>query len=396
MTFSLMRVGKVKRYKEEMINPQYGTEKGSMKILWFTWKDIKNPYAGGAEVVGHEIGKRLVRDGHEVVFFARGFEGAPEEEIIDGYKVIRVGGYHTVYWEAFKRYRKRRRGWADLVIEEVNTVPFFCNWYVREKSILFFHQLCRKIWFYEMPGWVGVFGYMAEPLYLFLLGTRRKIITVSESTKRDLRRYGFPRRKIHVVSEGISLDPISDLCEEKFPQPTVLALGSVRAMKRTDHIIKSFELAKKNIPDLNLIVAGCPVGYFGERVACLAQNSPYKKSIRFLGKVSRKEKRELMRKAHLICSSSVKEGWGLIVTEANSQGTPAVVYNVDGLRDSVKNHETGWVCDKNTPEGMSEKIFSALSDKEEYERRRRNAWEWSKNITFEKSYEDFKKIALCP
>ena len=39
-----------------------------MKILWFTWKDLKNPYAGGAEVVNEQLAKRLVADGHSMEF----------------------------------------------------------------------------------------------------------------------------------------------------------------------------------------------------------------------------------------------------------------------------------------------------------------------------------------
>ena len=63
-----------------------------MKILWFTWKDRKNPLAGGAEVVNEELAKRLVVDGHEVIFLVGSFTGAAQEEQKDGYKIIRVGG----------------------------------------------------------------------------------------------------------------------------------------------------------------------------------------------------------------------------------------------------------------------------------------------------------------
>ena len=31
-----------------------------MKILWFTWKDMNYPEAGGAELVNEELAKRLV------------------------------------------------------------------------------------------------------------------------------------------------------------------------------------------------------------------------------------------------------------------------------------------------------------------------------------------------
>jgi len=362
-----------------------------MNLLWFTWKDIKNPYAGGAEVVNDELATRLAKEGHEVVFLTRSFAKAEKEEMINGYKVIRVGNYRTVYFEAYKYYKKNLKGWADLVIEEVNTVPFFCNLYVKEKSILFFHQLCREIWFYEMNIIKGLIGYVAETFYLFLLGNR-DVITVSESTKKDLNRFGFRRDKIKIISEGTHLDPITDLNIEKFEKPTILSLGALRSMKRADQIIAAFEIAKNKISDLQLIIAGDTTGNFAKKIIGMIAASKHKDSIQCLGKISGEKKIELMQKSHLIAVTSVKEGWGLVVTEANSQGTPAVVYDVDGLRDSVRNGETGIICEKNNPENLSQKIVKILEDKVEYERLRQNAWNWSKEITFEKSYEDFKKI----
>jgi len=358
-----------------------------MKILWFTWKDMKNPYAGGAEVVNEQLAKKLVADGHEVIFLVRSFYGAKKEEMVDGYKVIRMGNHHTVYWEAYKYYKKNLRGWADLVIEEVNHIPFYCNWYVKEKSILFIHNLGREIWFYEMGRIKGLIGYLLEPIWMRLLGNRN-IVTISGSTKKDLIRFGFKKNKIKIISEGIELEPVADLNIEKFKKPTLLSLGALRAMKRADQIILAFELVKKDLPDLQLVVAGCTKGKFVRKVLAMIESSPFKDSIQCLGKVSQEKKIELMQKSHLIAVTSIKEGWGLIVTEANSQGTPAVVYDVDGLRDSCRNLETGFVCEKNTPENLSEKIQEALQDKESYERIRQNAWNWSKEINFDKSYED--------
>lgn len=120
-------------------------------------------------MVNEEIAKRLARDGHEVIFLVGGFKGCALEETIDGYKVVRLGNRWSVYWKAWRYYKKNLRGWADLVIDEVNTMPFFCKFYVREKNILFVHQLCREIWFYEMAFPLNVLGYALEPIYLWLL-----------------------------------------------------------------------------------------------------------------------------------------------------------------------------------------------------------------------------------
>lgn len=363
-----------------------------MKILWFTWKDMKNPYAGGAEVVNEQLAKRLVADGHEVIFLVRGFRGGKKEEIVDGYKIMRMGNYHTVYWYAYKYYKKNLQGWADLVIEEVNTIPFFCNWYVKEKNILYFNQLCREIWFYEMGLFKGLIGYVIEPIYLRLLGNR-EIITISNSTKKDLRKFGFKKNKIEIISMGLEIDPVQALDQiKKFENPTLLSLGALRPMKRTDHIVRAFELAKKEVPDLRLVIAGSTAGDFGTKVKQMIQDSPYKDSIQCLGRVSREKKIELMQKSHLIAVTSTKEGWGLIVTEANSQGTPAVVYDIDGLRDACKNKETGLVCEKNNPENLSKKIRQALEDKVEYNKLRLNGWKLSNEINFDNSYLQFTKI----
>ena len=40
---------------------------------------------------------------------------------------------------------------------------------------------------------------------------------------------------------------------------------------------------------------------------------------------------------------SLAEGWGLTILEANTLGTPAVAYDVPGLRDSVRDGQTGWL-----------------------------------------------------
>jgi len=76
------------------------------KVLWFTWKDRKNPLAGGAEIVNEELAKRLVKDGYQVKLIVVGYKDSKEKEIIDGYEVIRVGGRWTVYWEAYKYYKQ--------------------------------------------------------------------------------------------------------------------------------------------------------------------------------------------------------------------------------------------------------------------------------------------------
>lgn len=363
-----------------------------MKFLWFTWKDGDNPLAGGAEVVNEQLAKRLAADGHEVQFVVGGFADGESHIERDGYRITRVGGRHSVYWHAYRYYKKELHDWPDLVIDEINTVPFFASFYVKQPVVLYIYQLCREIWFYQLAFPLSLIGYLAEPVYLWSL-RRNKVITESESTRRDLRRYGFRSDNVDIVPVGIELSPISDVRNvQKFDKPTLLSLGSVRPMKRTMHQLRAFELAKETISDLRFKVAGDTSGIYGRRFLKAVAISPYVADIEILGRVSQAQKIELMQKSHVIAVTSVKEGWGLIVTEAASQGTPAVVYDVDGLRDSVRHEQTGLVARANTPRGMAEQICALLSSEALYKKMRYRAWEESRHITFENAYKDFSTI----
>lgn len=363
-----------------------------MRILWLSWKDRFHPQAGGAEVVAHELMRRLVEHGHEVTLLCAGYQGAVPKEERDGYTIIRVGNRYSVYLHAYRYYRKHLRGKYDRIIEEVNTMPFFARFYARERVFLLFHQLARQVWFYQMPFPFSVVGYALEPIYLWLL-RKNTVITVSESTKQDLARIGFLEKNIHIISEGIQLAPAPDLAAlEKYPTPTLLSLGAVRPMKRTLDIVKAFEIAKETMPALTLIIAGDCSGAYGTKLKTYAARSRHAADMTVLGKVDAPQRLELLRRSHAIAVTSVREGWGLIVTEANSQGTPAIVYDVHGLRDSVHDGITGLIAKENTPRALAATLHTLLSDPARYEDLRTQAWQWSKTITFDKSYEDLAAL----
>ncbi len=367
-----------------------------MKILWLTWKDIQHPLAGGAEVVASELGKRLVAAGHELIFVTGGFANCQSDIIHpDGYRIIRTGNRYTVYPLAFRTIRDFGLDtWADLVVEEVNTMPFLSHWYLKQRRVLFVHMLTRKIWFHEMFFPLNVIGYsFAEPLFLRLL-RKHRVITVSESTRRDLQRFGFNTNAINIISEGLHVKPLTNLAAiQKFARPTMLSLGAMRSMKRTLHQLQAFELAKQDMPDLQLKIAGQAEGRYAQKILKLIKASPFTNDIEYLGRVSTHQKEELMQRSHVIVVTSVKEGWGLIVTEAASQGTPAVVYDVDGLRDSVRHNQTGLVTAQN-PASLARAVIDLLTDPPRYEQLRHNAWSWSKTITFDKAFKDFQEAVL--
>lgn len=370
------------------------------RILWATWKDHKHPGAGGAEVVARELTLRMAQDGHEVTILTCGYPGATMRETEGNINFIRVGSSRYLHpFQAMVYYARHLRGKFDIVVEEIQgCAPYFISFLERRNQYILYHQLARINWLHEVPKPFSYAGYwLLAPVATRLAAlSKAPVITVSESTKEVLAHYGFAPSRTRIISEGLHFDPLPSLDGvKKYERPTLLSFGAMRAMKRTIDQIKAFEIAKQSIGNLQMKIGGSTAGSYGRKVLDYIANSPYKEDIEVLGKVSVETKAELMQRSHLILVTSVEEGWGLIVSEANGQGTPAAVYDVSGLRDSVRNGETGIVTEPN-PEALAAGAVNVLKRPELYQRLPRNAWRWSKELTFSRSYEDFKRIVGLP
>ncbi len=367
-----------------------------MHIAWLTWKDYRHPEAGGAEVVARELSKRLLADGHAVTMLTCGYGDAPKHENLNGIEVIRVGrNRYTHPFQALAYYLKHMRNRYQVLIEEVQVSPYFSVLFEdKAKKYLLYHQMDGPVWAYETKPPLSQIGrYILEPAASRLLSmSRTPVVTVSNSTASDLAKHGFDPEGMHIISEGIEIEPLGSLDGvAKYERPTILSLGAMRAMKRTLDQILAFETLKLTLPHARMKIAGKSDGSYGQKVLARIAQSPYRGDIEYLGRVSRAQKATLMQKSHAILQTAVHEGWGLTVTEAASQGTPAVVYDVNGLRDSVRHGLTGIVT-HSSPSSLAHGVARLLRDGNEYERMRRAAWEWSKTITFDQSYQDFKRV----
>ncbi len=351
-----------------------------MKILWLSWKDIKHPWAGGAERISFGLMKRLVKSGHELTLFTSTFDGCRALEKIEGVNVVRDGGRYTVYLKAFNYYRKKAKGKFDLIVDEINTIPFFSPLYVKEKRLALLYQLSRKVWFFEMPFPVSWIGYFLEPLFLRLY-RKDCLVTISSSTRQDLEEAGISN--IDLLPVCINFKPLlRPPVKEK--KPTLLFVGRLTRGKRPDHAFEAFKLAKKEIPDLQLWIAGS--GFFAEKLRNIVH-----KGFKFFGYLPLKKKAELMQKAHLVLVTSVREGWCLVVTEANARGTPAVGYNIPGLTESIKDGKTGSIVEPD-PEAMAKEVVRILKNKKLCKKLSLNALKDSRNYTWDKTEKAFKNI----
>jgi glycosyltransferase involved in cell wall biosynthesis len=291
------------------------------------WKDLAHPCAGGAEVFTEEVARSLVERGNEVTLFASSVAGRPDEEVIAGVRVVRRGSRFSVYRSARRFWREHARGHFDVVVDEINTRPFSTPHWIHDTAIVaLIHQLAREIWFYETPFPVSVLGrYVLEPWWLRMY-RHVPTITVSASSAASLaRHHGW--RDITVVPEGSIHHPFHRVPKEA--EPTIVFLGRLVAMKRPQHAIEAFRALAVSYPSARCWLIGD-----GPLLSRLRRSAPA--GVSFLGRVGNEEVVNRLARAHVLITTSVREGWGLNVSEAAACGTPSIGYAVPGLVDSLR------------------------------------------------------------
>jgi glycosyltransferase involved in cell wall biosynthesis len=298
-----------------------------MRILVCNWRDGSHPQAGGAEVYTEEVLARWVAAGHEVTLFSAAQADRPERETVRGVHRVRRGGKLGVYREARRWFLAEGVGQFDLVIDEVNTRPFFCHEYSDAPVVALFHQTCEEIWSHEMPWPESWFGRrVLEPRWLRRMAGVPSL-AVSESTRDAIAAFGVGGIDgAVVVPEGIV--PPAPVSVGKAEVPTLIHCGRLVSYKQVDHVLQAVHMARKELPELRLLVVGD--GPQREKLEKLAHDGDV-----FTGFVPASTKVRLMAESHAIVMASTREGWGLVIAEAAALGTTAIAYDRPGLRDAV-------------------------------------------------------------
>ncbi|MFA5406136.1 MAG: glycosyltransferase family 4 protein [Candidatus Nanoarchaeia archaeon] len=357
-----------------------------MRLLMLSWRDINNPNKGGAEVYTYEILKRLVKKGHKITWFAASWPGCKEKEVIDGIEIIRRGSFFSVYLKSYKYYKIDFKGKFDLIIDQINTVPFFTPLFIKEKKIALIFQLARELWFKETTFPINIAGYLTEPFYLSLY-KKQKMITISESTKQELLKLGL--KDVNIIPVGLSIKSLNAV-PKKDKRFRILYIGRLKKSKGVHDIIKALRIVRETIKDAKLDIVGR--GDYEIKLKRLVGKLGLKKYVKFHGFVSEEKKNELMKSSHVICAASKREGWGMIVTEANALGTPAIVYNSPGLRDAVKDGYNGLITKKNDPLGISDCIISLHKNKQKYLKMCSNSLKYAAEFNWETAAKLFEEV----
>jgi glycosyltransferase involved in cell wall biosynthesis len=310
---------------------------GVHRVHVLAWRDLDDPDAGGSEVHADHFMRRWVDAGLEVLHRTSAASGLPATASRNGYAVVRRGSRYSVFPRTVAAELTRRMGRFDALVEIWNGVPWFSPVWCRRPHLVVVHHVHGPMWDQLLPRPFAGLGRALETRLAPPFYRRTEVVTPSASTRGELLTERFRPELVTAVDNGV---------EEFFTPgpgragvPTVVAAARLAPVKRFGLLVEAAAVARRRIPELQLRI----VGEGPDRVALERWIAEHDAAgwITLVGYVAHEDLREEYRRAWVVASASIAEGWGLALTEAAACGTPAVATDIVGHRSSVVDGVTG-------------------------------------------------------
>jgi len=326
---------------------------------------------GGAEMRVYELAKRLSTHGHDVHWYTMGWwwDDQNKGDIIqEGIK------YHGVC-EPLPIYSKNRRSIKEAIyfslkllkplmrehydVVDCQGFPFFSSF------IAWFHSLSGRsnlvitvleVWgnyWYEYLGVVGFFGRVIEFLTLHLTNN---LISISPKTKRDLQKVRKVNN-IQIIPPGINRPEIIATPAASPIYNTIFA-GRLIKEKRVDLLLAALEQIEDY--EINCLIVG--EGPEKESLEKFVIEHDLEKKVTFHKFMTHQESLiSSMKGAKVLVLPSKREGFGMVVVEANACGIPVVITKgrMNAACDLIENGVNGFIAEPHSAD-MAKKIILAL------------------------------------
>ena len=357
-----------------------------MRILWLNHRDPKHPLAGGAEVHLREVCRRLVAWGCDVTLLSEKFKGSKRSEVLDGMKVVRIGDRFTIHLLAPLMVSRLAKS-HDVIVDDIaHAVPWWSSKVTSRPVVGIVHHVHQNVASLELRFPLDVAVKFAERTVRFFYD---RIIADSEATKSQIESLlGFDPSHVSVVYCGVDHGLYRPF-DKKFEDPTILWAGNIKRYKNVDHVLSAFELAKRKVPRLKLVVYG--TGYYKQNIAQLASKNGTR-DILFIDSLASQEKARLFGRCWMLCLTSVVEGWGLVITEAGACGTATVAYDSGASGEAIVDGKTGFLVEYGDIDALAEKMRLIVSDPSLRDVLSRGALEYSRKFDWDNTANETLRV----
>ncbi|MBL0738897.1 glycosyltransferase family 4 protein [Flavobacterium sp. GN10] len=196
---------------------------------------------------------------------------------------------------------------------------------------------------------------------LYKLATN--FVTNSNATKEDVnKKFYVPISKIMVLPNSIR-DFYSDIQSVNYANIKVITYaGRLHKSKGVEVLIKAFSKICAPFADVKLIIIGS--GEEESNLKKLVKDLKLEEFVDFKGNLSRNKVLEMFKSSYLAVVPSHSEAFGYTVIEAMSMKTLIIGANNTGIKEIIRDNNTGLLFETNQVNDLHEKISSALLNPE--------------------------------
>ncbi len=364
-------------------------EAGLAHVHMLAWRDLDDVEAGGSELHAHNVASIWAEAGLKVTMRTSFAPGRPPRTVRSGYTVIRKAGRYLVFPRSVASEIAGRLGPCDGLVEIWNGMPFLSPVWWHGPRMVWLHHVHGPMWAMTLPPRLAAMGVLLEERIAPPLYRRSSVVTLSESSKAEMvNELGFRPERVRVIPPGI--DPRFSPGAARAERPLVVAVGRLVPVKNFERLIRLMNEVRRDIRDVSLVIVGD--GYERDALEALIAELGAETWVRLAGRVSDDELIDLYRRAWTIASTSVREGWGMTITEAAACGTPAVATRIAGHSDALEEGRSGLLG--TTDEELVAHLRAVLSDSQLRARLQQGALERAASLTWDSTaLETFRVLA---
>ena len=314
-----------------------------------------HPYDGGIEKRMYCTSERFSRMGHEVtVVTGRLSKDDPEEEKIDGFRIIRL---KSTLIKLYNPPYISTKGISD-VLDSLNAdvVDFHYRWAPSYSKALAAYDGPKLFTYHNMwgegDGIVGRISDMNDKSFAKnILSTFDHVVAVSDYVREDLLRRGYSPNYVTSVPPGLSVPIEPGDGSGDF----ILSLGRLVRTKGLDTLVEAMK-------DVNHRLIICGKGPDAKRLSKAISKAGLGDRIEMRGFVSEEERRRLMGECRFFVMPSLHESFGIAATELMARGRPIVCSDADGLPMTVG--DAGYIVPKGNPKALAAAMNEMFDDRE--------------------------------
>jgi glycosyltransferase involved in cell wall biosynthesis len=350
------------------------------RVRIVAWRDLEDPEAGGSELHADRVASHWAAAGLDVELRTSMVAGEARETTRHGYRVVRWGGRYQVFPQVASEAYRFRAQRPDAVVDIWNGMPFFSPLWFRGPRLAVLHHVHSEMWRMTLKPAYAAIGDAIERHVAPLVYRTTPVATLSSSSRDEIIEcLGLPARHVHVVEPGV--EPRYAPGGRRSTEPLVVAVGRLVPVKRYDVLFRAIAEARASVPTLRAVVVG--EGYERPRLEAALRALGAQDYVELRGRVDDRALVALYRSAWVVASASLREGWGMTLTEAGACATPAVATDIAGHRDAVLDGETGLLVRDDRALGTA--IAKVLLDDELRARLGRAARTRARSLTWDRT-----------